>query len=99
MNEEYPATYAAAYEPHPNRVTTFFRIFVAIPWFFVGMFYAFAGIFSVFAAWIVIIVTGRNSDGIYRFNAGLVRYFTRLHAFVMLQTDQYPPFGLGHDDD
>ena len=99
MPEQYPATYAAPYEPQRNRVTTFFRLFMALPLLIVAFFYAIAGIFTVIGAWFVILFTGSNSDGLWRFNAGLIRYFTRLQAYVLLQTDAYPPFNLGHDDD
>ena len=99
MNEQYPATYAAPYEPQRNRVTTFFRIFMALPLLIVGAFFAIAGFFTVIGAWFVILFTGRNSDGLWQYNAGLIRFFTRLQAYVLLQTDAYPPFNLGHEDD
>lgn len=38
------------------------------------------------------LITGRFPRGIFKFNAGLLRYETRVTAYLMLLSDQYPPF-------
>jgi hypothetical protein len=93
----YPVTYEADYEREPNRLTTFFRLIVAIPWLIVAYIYAIAGFFTYIAAWFAILFTGRYPEGIYNFNSGLLRYSVRFGAFAYLQTDRFPPFGLSPD--
>lgn len=93
----YPITYEADYERNPNRVTTFFRGILVIPWAIVGLIYAIAGFFTLIGAWIVVVILGRYPDGLYNFNSGLLRYFIRIGAYASYQTDRWPPFGLSTD--
>jgi hypothetical protein len=93
----YPVEYEADFNPHPSRGTTFFRVILAIPWLIVGLVYAIAFAFTHFFAWVAIIVLGRYPAGLYNFNSGVVRYFIRTGAWVYLQTDAWPPFGISDD--
>jgi hypothetical protein len=90
----YPVSFAADYAGEGrNRLTGFFRYFVAIPWVLVAGLYGIAVSFAVIVAWFVMIFTGRYPEGIYNFNAGFLRMSTRANAFNYLLTDEYPPFG------
>ena len=93
----YPVTYEADFNPSPNRWTTFFRPILAIPWLIVGLFWGILFLFTHFFAWIAIIVLGRYPEWLYEFNAGVVRFGVRIGAWVYLQTDEWPPFGLSDD--
>lgn len=93
----YPISYEADYDREPNRLSTFFRLILAIPWLIVGFIYSIAGLFTFIAAWFALVFTGRYPEGLYNFNSGLVRYFVRLNSFVYLLTDRYPPFGIAAD--
>jgi len=93
----YPITYEADYERNPDRVTTFFRLIVAIPWVIVSYIYLIAGFFTHLFAWVAVIILGRYPDWLYNFNSGVVRYLIRTNAWVYLQTDRWPPFGLNDD--
>jgi hypothetical protein len=93
----YPIAYEADYERNPNRVTTFFRYFVAIPWLIVAYVYLIAAVFSHIAAWFAVLFVGRYPEGLYNFNSGILRYLVRVNSWVSLQTDQWPPFGIGPD--
>jgi hypothetical protein len=93
----YPIALEADYKREPGRVSTFFRYILAIPWEIVGLIYLIAAFFTHLAAWIVIIVTGRQPEGIYNFNAGVLRYWMRTYGFQYLLTDAWPPFGLRPD--
>ena len=46
-----------------------------------------------FLAWFAIVFTGRYPQGLYNFNAGVIRFIARANAFFNLQTDERPPFG------
>jgi uncharacterized protein DUF4389 len=93
----YPITYEADYERHPNRVTTFFRLILAIPWLIVAYIYAIAAAVTHLIAWFAVVILGRYPEGLYNFNSGMVRFFSRVYAFAYLQTDQFPPFGISPD--
>jgi len=93
----YPISYEADYERERDRLTTFFRLIVAIPWLIVGTIYLIASQVVVFIAWFAILILGRYPDGLYNFNAGVLRAVTRFNAFTFLQTDAWPPFGFGPD--
>lgn len=93
----YPVQYEADFNPEPNRWTTFFRLLLAIPWFVVAAFWGLVFIFTHLFAWVAIIITGRYPEWLYDFNSGVVRFGVRTSAWIYLQTDQWPPFGLSED--
>lgn len=93
----YPITYEADFNPEPNRWTTFFRLLLAIPWFIVAAFWGIVFIFTHVIAWIAIVVLGRYPQWLYDVNAGIVRFSIRTSAWIYLQTDAWPPFGLGDE--
>jgi hypothetical protein len=43
------------------------------------------------------VITGRYPEGLYKLNAGFVRYFVRTYAWVFLQTDEWPSFAISDD--
>jgi hypothetical protein len=93
----YPISYEADFNPTPNRWTTFFRLILVIPWAIVMLVYLIAFVFTHFFAWIAIIILGRYPEWLYNFNSGVIRYSVRVYAWAYLQTDAWPPFGLGDD--
>jgi hypothetical protein len=93
----YPVTYEADYQAEQNRATTFFRIILAIPWIIVAYVYEIAAFFTQIVAWVALVITGRYPEGLYKLNAGFVRFRIRVFAWIYLQTDEWPPFGIGDD--
>lgn len=93
----YPISYEADYARERNRLTTFFRIILAIPWLIVAYIYQIAVTVTVLIAWFALVILGRYPQWAYDFNSGVLRYLTRYFAWVYLQTDQFPPFGIGQD--
>jgi hypothetical protein len=93
----YPVQYEADFNPEPNRWTTFFRLILAIPWFIVAAFWGLVFIFTHLIAWIAITILGRYPQWLFEFNAGVVRFGVRTSAWIYLQTDEWPPFGLSDD--
>jgi hypothetical protein len=89
----YPVTYQADYPGGGrNRLTTFFRSLVAIPWLIVAALYGFVASFAVLFAWFALVFTARYPEGLYNFVAGYVRMLSRVNAFHYLATDEWPPF-------
>jgi Domain of unknown function (DUF4389) len=94
----YPVTYQADHQGEGrNRLTTFFRGLVAIPWFIVAALYGIAAFVAIVIAWFALVFTARYPDGLYNFVAGYVRMVSRVNAFYYLATDEWPPFN-GEDD-
>jgi hypothetical protein len=75
-----------------NRLTSFFRNLLVIPWAIVVAIYGFVASIAVFVAWFAIVFTGRYPQGIYDFVAGYIRCHARVYAFEFLATDEWPPF-------
>jgi len=93
----YPVAYEADFNATPNRWTTFFRIILAIPWLIVAYVYLIAVVFTHVFAWVAVVILGRYPQWLYKFNSGVIRYLVRFYAWAYLQTDAWPPFGLGED--
>lgn len=91
----YPVAFESDFAPARNRLTTFFRLFIAIPHFILGYFYGIAAFVAVVVAWFAIVFTGQYPEPLYGFVAGFVRFYTRVLGYVTLLTDEYPPFDGG----
>ena len=93
----YPVEFRVDYADRRSRLTTFFRLILAIPlaiWLYV---YGILATIVVVIAWFAIVVTGRYPQGLYDFESGWVRFLARVTAYVALLCDGYPSFG-GSDD-
>jgi len=86
------------YVDRRSRLTTFFRFLLAIPLVIVGYVYLIGLGFVTIAAWFVLLFTGRWPLGMYNFSAGVLRFTSRMNAYLLLTVDRYPPFGLAPDD-
>jgi Domain of unknown function (DUF4389) len=90
----YPVSYEADYAAEGrNRLTTFFRCLVAIPWLVVAYLYGIGSSIVTTLAWFAMIFTGRYPQQLYDFNAGYLRMANRVNGFAYLLTDEYAPFG------
>jgi hypothetical protein len=91
----YPATIDVVDPPGPrNRLTVAFRIFLAIPHFFVLVLVLLLWHLTTFAAWFIILFTGAYPKGLYDFGVGALRWRLRVEAYLLLLVDDYPPFSL-----
>ena len=93
----YPVAFEADYTEPRNRLTSFFRLILAIPlaiWLYL---YGIAATIAVVISWFAIVLTGRYPASLYEFVAGFTRFVTRFTAYAALLTDPYPAFG-GTDD-
>jgi hypothetical protein len=91
----YPIGYQADYAEERSRLTTFFRLILAIPVLIVGVVYTIGAVVAIVIAWFALLFTGRYPEGLYNFSAGVLRYTTRMNAYTRLLTDVYPPFDMG----
>jgi hypothetical protein len=94
----YPVKFEADYVERRDRLTTFFRLILAIPlaiWLYI---YAIAATIAIVIAWLAIVLTARYPQGLYDFVASYTRYLARVTAYTALLCDPYAPFGGGPDE-
>lgn len=89
---DYPAVLWCARAIERNRLTTFFRVLLAIPHLIVLYFFGIVSAVVGLAAWLVVLFTGRWPDGMRSFLIGFFRWQIRVRGYLDLLTDVYPPF-------
>ena len=77
-----------------NRLTVLFRIFAALPHLIILGALGYVMEVVGFVAWIIALVKGELPEGLHNFIAGYVRWYSRAGGYVLLLTDEYPPFSL-----
>src|SRR4051812_12135292 len=75
-----------------SRVTTFFRGLMLFPHFFVLGFYGIGAGIVFLGQWLSAIFTGKTPEGTYAFLAKFYNYQSRVSAYALYLTDDYPPF-------
>jgi hypothetical protein len=94
-DENYPASLAiVAPREARNRWTVAFRPFLAIPHLVVLAIMGIIWSVTTIVAWIVTVATGRMPAALYHFGIGMMRWSTRVEAYLLLLVDEYPPFSL-----
>jgi hypothetical protein len=93
----HPVQYEAVYEAERNRLTTFFRLILAIPHFILVALWGIPAYLVTIIAWFAIIITGSYPQGLWDFAARYFVYTGRVNGYYGLLTDVYPPFGSGGD--
>lgn len=76
-----------------NRLTIFFRLLLVIPHIIVLYVIFIAAFFVYIIGFFAVLFTGKWPTGLQNFVVGLLRWNTRLSAYMFLLTDEYPPFG------
>jgi hypothetical protein len=77
-----------------NRVTVGFRIILVIPHIIVLAVLVLAALVVWLICVFAVLFTGRWPEGMRRFVVGVMRWGTRVEAYLFLLTDEYPPFSL-----
>lgn len=75
-----------------SRLTTFFRLFLAVPHLVWAVLWGTVAIFVVVAQWFFVLATGHPAGTLHRFLAAYVRYQTHLVAFLFLVANPFPGF-------
>jgi hypothetical protein len=103
LRDEYPpfgdGDYAAglqltAPEGERDRITVAFRILLALPQIVAVWCLGILWAVSTMVAWFAILFTGSYPESLYRFGVGVLRWNTRVEAYLLLLHDEYPPFSL-----
>jgi hypothetical protein len=77
---------------HYSRLKTFFRIILAIPIMILRYVMGLLLEIGAFAAWVVIVVTGKMPRGLFDLMVLANSYTARSDAYLYLLTETYPPF-------
>jgi len=77
-----------------NRLTVAFRLILVIPQLIVLTFLGIAAFVAWVIAFFAVLFTGRWPEGLRTFVVGVMRWSTRVTAYLYLLTDGYPPFSL-----
>src|SRR5438876_5642905 len=75
-----------------NRLTVFFRLFLAIPHLIWSFLWSIAMVFAAIANWIATLIVGRPPASLHTFSCAYVRYLTHLNAYFWLVGNPYPGF-------
>ena len=96
---EYPAGLNVEYPERLSRLTTLFRLILAIPhlivlYILVGDSYRWPGLRGILVLFAVIalLFTGRYPQPLFHLILGISRYGIRGSAYLLLMRDEYPPF-------
>jgi hypothetical protein len=89
---EHPIRLAVAEGLERNRLTTAFRIILAIPHLVWLSLWGIAVGIAVIVAWFAALFTGRVPDALHGFMAQFLRYLTHVYGYVLLMADPFPGF-------
>ena len=103
LRDEYPpfgdGAYPAAVSLRPtdaprDRLAVAFRPLLAFPHVVAVWALGVGWLFTTAIAWVAIVLTGRYPAPLHRFGVGVLRWGTRVEAYLLLLHDEYPPFSL-----
>ena len=77
-----------------NRLTVAFRFILVIPHFIVLAVLFLVAFFCIIGGFFTVLFTGKWSGGLQEFVLGTLRWNTRVSAYYLLLTDEYPPFSM-----
>ncbi len=96
-NPDYPVRVEIEYPQQLNRWLPLVKWLLAVPHYIVLAVLA-IGVYVVYiVSWFATIITGAYPEGMFNYMVGFERWVLRVSAYVLLQTDQYPPFTLADD--
>jgi hypothetical protein len=92
---DYPIRFEAQYpERLSRRKVLIWKYFTVLPHSVVLFFLWIAAYVALIIAWFAILFTGRFPRGLHGYVAGVIRWGTRVQAYFLSLTDEYPPFSL-----
>jgi Domain of unknown function (DUF4389) len=94
---DYPVRLEADREPEYNRFLPLVKWLLAFPHYLVLIVVGIAAFFAILISFFAVLITGRYPRGLWDFVTGTHRWGMRVAGYVLLLTDQYPPFSLQND--
>ena len=90
-----PTRTTIAYEETANRLTSGLRFIWIIPAAIIGLGVGIAALAVILVSWFSIVITGKQSRGMWDFVLKALRFSLQVSAYAYLMTDVYPKFGEG----
>jgi hypothetical protein len=95
---DYPIRFEVQY---PERLARWkvlvWKAITSLPHMLILFFLLIGAVFVVIFAWFAILITGRFPQSLHAYVAGVIRWGTRVQAYFLSLTDEYPPFSLSPD--
>ncbi len=92
-------SFSMPWQERQSRLTTFFRLIMAIPPLLWAAIWSIALIVTIPISWFALLFTGRYPEGLYDFHASFARYIAHVNGYVLLGTDVWPGFSGAEDVD
>ena len=92
--DRYPVRVDAQRQEEYHRFLPLVKWLLAFPHYIVLFFLAIGVIFVKIIAFFAVLFTGRWPAGLQEFVLKVMRWVLRFQAYLMLLTDEYPPFSL-----
>ena len=92
MESKHPVQLAVTDDLVRNRLTAFFRFFLAIPHLIWVSLWGVAVVFAVIVSWFATLFAGETPAGLHSFIARWLRYSTHVRAYLYLVADPFPDF-------
>ncbi|GAF72475.1 unnamed protein product, partial [marine sediment metagenome] len=89
---DYPVRLEVEYPERLSRWKIFVKGLMAIPHMIILYGYSILASVITFVAFFIILFTGRYPRALFDLVVGYYRWNTRVYAYVLLLTDEYPPF-------
>lgn len=90
-----PVRSAITFEESANRLTSALRLIWIIPAAIIGAVVGIGAVVVLVISWFAIVITGKQSKGMWDFVLKVARYTFQLQSYGLLMTDVYPKFGEG----
>jgi Domain of unknown function (DUF4389) len=88
----HPVTLTVTDDLGRSRLTTFFRLLLAIPHFVWLALWGVVVLITLLGAWFIVLFTGRLPQALHRFFTAFLRYQAHVFAFLFLVTNPFPGF-------
>ena len=85
-----PVSYSFDFDRDAGRLSTLFRVLLAIPAYILLLFLSIGAGFVGIIAWFALMIAGRFPDGMFGFVLKSRRLSARLTAYSLYMTDSYP---------
>ena len=89
----YPVKFFVAYKERQGRLSTFFRLVLAVPWLVWLYVWGIAFTIVVVMAWFVLLFTAQWPAELFNFAVRYMRFQARVGAWLFMLTDKFPAWG------
>ena len=96
---DYPVDFRAERQAEYHRFLPLVKWLLAFPHYIALIFVGIGAFFALIGAFFAVLFTGHWPRGLFDFVAGTLRWGYRVSAYVLLLTDEYPPFSLAEEPD